>query len=195
MGILVDMSGILCEDFAQRLDWPVEVVLNVLDWDINDVFNDSTTQEVNWHRHMTRGLTAVWLLYEDLKAEPLANKVTRTRKKSKCGIQQYNRRTHGYDEQRSQAGKLPCMNSRQFKSPFAFIDWPEGRTKSGYIIINCWNNGRTALTDTGGVGISLFSHGVRSELVLRPRFTGRLHCRGSMDIFIILSYFIIMFIS
>ncbi len=24
------------------------------DWDINDVFNDSTTQEVNWHRHMTR---------------------------------------------------------------------------------------------------------------------------------------------
>ncbi len=22
-----------------------------LDWDINDVFNDSTTQEVNWHRH------------------------------------------------------------------------------------------------------------------------------------------------
>ncbi len=30
-------------------------VVNVLDWDINDVFNDSTTQKVNWHRHMTAG--------------------------------------------------------------------------------------------------------------------------------------------
>ncbi len=28
-------------------------VVNVPDWD-DDVFNDSTTQEVNWHRHMTR---------------------------------------------------------------------------------------------------------------------------------------------
>ncbi len=31
-------------------------VVNVLDWDINDVFNDSTTQEVN-NRHMTPRLT------------------------------------------------------------------------------------------------------------------------------------------
>ncbi len=28
--------------------------MNVLDRDDNDVFNDSTTQEVNWHRHMTQ---------------------------------------------------------------------------------------------------------------------------------------------
>ncbi len=49
MGIfLVDMSGILGEDFAQRVG--LICAVNVLDWDINDVFNDSTTQEVNWHR-------------------------------------------------------------------------------------------------------------------------------------------------
>ncbi len=32
---------------------------NVLDWDINDVFNDSTTQEVNRHRHTTRADLAI----------------------------------------------------------------------------------------------------------------------------------------
>ncbi len=42
MGILVDMSGILCEDFAQGLD---RCGSECADWDINDVFNDSTTQE------------------------------------------------------------------------------------------------------------------------------------------------------
>ncbi len=35
MGILVDMSGILYEDFAQRVGLHRQVV-NVLDWDIND---------------------------------------------------------------------------------------------------------------------------------------------------------------
>ncbi len=74
MGILVDMSGDTCEDCAKGLDR----VVNVLDWDINDV--DSTTQEVNWHRHMTWLIS--WLLIATTriwKVEPLANKVTRTK--------------------------------------------------------------------------------------------------------------------
>ncbi len=51
MGILVDMSDTL----RRFLACEVGLIVNVLDWDINDVFNDSTTsQEVNWHRHMTR---------------------------------------------------------------------------------------------------------------------------------------------
>ncbi len=34
--------------------------MNVLDWDINGrKLNDSTTQEVNWHRHMTRADLAI----------------------------------------------------------------------------------------------------------------------------------------
>ncbi len=52
---LVDMSGDTYEDFAQRVG--LIASSERADWDINDVFNDSTTQEVNWHRH---GLT--WLL-------------------------------------------------------------------------------------------------------------------------------------
>ncbi len=43
MGILVDMSGdTLREDFFKEVGLIGKV--NVLDWDINDVFNDSTTQ-------------------------------------------------------------------------------------------------------------------------------------------------------
>ncbi len=38
MGITVNMSEILCENFAQG--WTDRQVVNVLDWDINDVFND-----------------------------------------------------------------------------------------------------------------------------------------------------------
>ncbi len=45
------------------------------DWDINDVFNGSTTQEVNWHRHMTRVDGRIDYYNTNLKAEPLANKV------------------------------------------------------------------------------------------------------------------------
>ncbi len=52
--------------------------MNVLSWDINDVFNDSTTQEVNWHRHMTRVDLAIDYYNTNLKVEQLANKVTRT---------------------------------------------------------------------------------------------------------------------
>ncbi len=40
--------------------------MNVLDWDINDAFNDNTTQEVNWHRHMTR---LTWLLITTMNFE------------------------------------------------------------------------------------------------------------------------------
>ncbi len=39
MGILVDMSGDTLRRFAQRVGLIGQVV-NVLDWDINDVFND-----------------------------------------------------------------------------------------------------------------------------------------------------------
>ncbi len=72
----------------------------MLDW-ATDVFNDSTTQEVNWHRHMAR-LTGYWFATTQFEREPLANKVTRT-KGIEVWYQQYNRRTHGYDEQRSRA--------------------------------------------------------------------------------------------
>ncbi len=47
------MSRILCEDFGAK-GWTDRQVVNVLDWDINDMFNDNYTQEVNWHRHMTQ---------------------------------------------------------------------------------------------------------------------------------------------
>ncbi len=57
MGILVDMSGILCRNFAQK-GWTDRQVVNVLDWNVL-MFNDSTTQEVNWHRHMTRSLLLI----------------------------------------------------------------------------------------------------------------------------------------
>ncbi len=47
---LVDMSGLLCEDFSTK-GWTDRQVVNVLDWDINDVFNDSTTQELTTPSH------------------------------------------------------------------------------------------------------------------------------------------------
>ncbi len=37
-------------------------VVNVLDWH-GDNDDDGTTQEVNWHRHMTRGTTWLYLIY------------------------------------------------------------------------------------------------------------------------------------
>ncbi len=53
MGIfLVDMSGDTAK-IAQRVG-PIGAGTCWI-WDINDVFNDSTTQEVNWHRRATRG--------------------------------------------------------------------------------------------------------------------------------------------
>ncbi len=57
MGILVDMSGdTLRKIHAKGLT--DRQVVNCADWDINDVFNDSTTRGT-WHRHMTR---LTWLL-------------------------------------------------------------------------------------------------------------------------------------
>ncbi len=41
MGILVDMSGILCRDFAPRVGLMSEVVNDAKLGRINDVFNDS----------------------------------------------------------------------------------------------------------------------------------------------------------
>ncbi len=50
-GYFSDMSGdTLRRFFAQRVG--LIASSERADWDINDVFNDSTTQEVNWHRHM-----------------------------------------------------------------------------------------------------------------------------------------------
>ncbi len=72
MGILVRYVRLLCEDFSAK-GWTDRQVVNVLDWDINDVFNDSTTQEVNWHRHMTLGFDLAIDYYNtNLKVEPLA---------------------------------------------------------------------------------------------------------------------------
>ncbi len=68
----------------------------MLDWDINDVFNDSTTQQVNWHRHMTRGLTWLITTTRIWKVEPLANKVTRTKE---IMWYQHAPTDSGYDEQ------------------------------------------------------------------------------------------------
>ncbi len=44
------MSGILSADFAQGFG----LIDSSERAGLGDVFNDSTTQEVNWHRHMTR---------------------------------------------------------------------------------------------------------------------------------------------
>ncbi len=43
---MICQGYLFCEDFAQR-GWTDRQVVNVLDWDINDVFNDSTTQDPN----------------------------------------------------------------------------------------------------------------------------------------------------
>ncbi len=48
------VRGILAKISAQRAGL-IKGVVNVLDWDINDVFNDSTTQEVNWHHSHDAG--------------------------------------------------------------------------------------------------------------------------------------------
>ncbi len=71
MGVLVDMSGDTLRRFRAK-GWTDRQVVNVLDWDINDVFNDGTTQEVNWHRHMTRVDLAIDYYNTNLKVEPLA---------------------------------------------------------------------------------------------------------------------------
>ncbi len=54
MGILVDMSG-YSEDFAKGLT-SIGQAVNVLDWDINDVFNDKVRHKrLIRHRHMIAG--------------------------------------------------------------------------------------------------------------------------------------------
>ena len=142
MGILVDMSGDTLRRFRAK-GWTDRQVVNALDWNIDDVFNDATTQAVNWHRHMTRVDLAIDYYNTNLKVEPLANKVTRTGE-IEVWYQQYNRRTHGYDEQRSRAEAYAHMNNGQFET--LYIGRPGGSLpKYGYII-NCWNNRRTALT-------------------------------------------------
>ncbi len=53
MGILVDMSGDTMK--FQVKGWTDRQVVNVLDWDINDVFNDRfINKRLTRHRHMTR---------------------------------------------------------------------------------------------------------------------------------------------
>ncbi len=47
------MSGDTLQKISRKGVGLIGEVVNVLDWDINDVFNDSTHKEVNWHRHMT----------------------------------------------------------------------------------------------------------------------------------------------
>ncbi len=58
----------------------------MLDWDINGVFNDSATQEVNWHHHMTRVDLAIDYYNTNLKVEPLANKVTDTDERNRSVV-------------------------------------------------------------------------------------------------------------
>ncbi len=83
MGILVDMSGILPEDFKCK-GLTDRQVSERADWDINDVFNDSTTQEVE----LAPSHDAVDLILitttRILKVEPPANKVTHGRENSGC---------------------------------------------------------------------------------------------------------------
>ncbi len=93
---LVDMSGILCEDFAQRVGPIASSERAGLGH--NDVLNDSTTQEVNWHRHVTRVDLAIdYYNTNSPESGTASNKVTRT-KEIEVWYQQYNRRTHGYDK-------------------------------------------------------------------------------------------------
>ncbi len=66
------MSGDTLREFRKGLDW--WQVVNVLDWDINGVFNDSTSQgltgTVTWHTELAVLITTT----RNLKVEPLANK-------------------------------------------------------------------------------------------------------------------------
>ncbi len=100
--------------------------MNVLDWDTrNDTFNDGTTQEVNWHRHMTRVDLAIDYYNTNLKVGPLANKVTRTARNRGCnGINNIIDWTHGYDEQRSRAEAYAHMNNGRFETLY-IMDDPE----------------------------------------------------------------------
>ncbi len=79
--------------------------MNVLDWDINDVFNDSTTQEVNWHRHMTRVDLAIDYCSHEFEGTAANRWLTRT--KIEVWYQRIIDGLHGYDEQRrSRRAKL-----------------------------------------------------------------------------------------
>ncbi len=80
MGIFSRYVGDSAKDFARG--WTRQVV-NVLDWDINDVFNDGTTQEVN-NAVMTRVDLAIDYYNTNLKVEPLAN--GDTDEKNRSGI-------------------------------------------------------------------------------------------------------------
>ncbi len=49
MGILVERMSRGSAKISRK-GWTDRQVVSVLDWDINDAFNDGdTTQEVNWH--------------------------------------------------------------------------------------------------------------------------------------------------
>ncbi len=52
-------------------------VVNVLDWDINDVLMTVRHKRLTGNRHMTRVDLAIDYYNTNLKVEPLANKVTR----------------------------------------------------------------------------------------------------------------------
>lgn len=158
MGILVDMSGDTLRRFRAK-GWTDRQVVNALDWNTDDVFNDATTQAVNWHRHMTRVDLAIDYYNTNLKVEPLANKVTRT-KEIEVWYQQYNRRTHGYDEQRSRAEAYAHMNNGQFET--LYIGRPGGSYQ-----IRVYNKLLEQQTNSANPIPAGVKSWVRSELVLR----------------------------
>lgn len=158
MGILVDMSGDTLRRFRAK-GWTDRQVVNALDWNTDDVFNDATTQVVNWHRHMTRVDLAIDYYNTNLKVEPLANKVTRT-KEIEVWYQQYNRRTHGYDEQRSRAEAYAHMNNGQFET--LYIGRPGGSYQ-----IRVYNKLLEQQTNSANPIPAGVKSWVRSELVLR----------------------------
>ncbi len=99
-------------------------------------FNDSTTQEVNWHRHMMRVDLVVDYYNTNLKVEPLANKVTRTKE-----IEVYRNIIDGLIvamSNRSRAVPYAHMNNGCLKPQT--LDDPRVVPNTG--IINCWNNRR-----------------------------------------------------
>lgn len=158
MGISVDMSGDTLRRFRAK-GWTDRQVVNALDWNTDDVFNDATTQVVNWHRHTTRIDLAIDYYNTNLKVEPLANKVTRT-KEIEVWYQQYNRRTHGYDEQRSRAEAYAHMNNGQFET--LYIGRPGGSYQ-----VRVYNKLLEQQTNSANPIPAGVKSWVRSELVLR----------------------------
>ncbi len=136
MGILVDMSGDTLRRFRAK-GWTDRQVVNAC-------WIGTLTTCLMTVRH--KRLTPAPLTHDaaDLAIDCQATRIWKWnqqirwhgRKKSKCGIKQYNRRTHGYDEQRSRAEAMRTWITAVLKPQT--LDDPSGRKQ-----IRCTTVGTT----------------------------------------------------